>query len=99
MNLFILDFKFSPCSESCTLSFGYFPGVILTPGKYPKESVHDSEHGENLKSRTLISLKYLETTVKITVREYFPFICVFPKEETIFDPFVRSIGDYTLPDL
>jgi hypothetical protein len=23
----------------------------LTPGKYPKENVQDSEHGENLKSR------------------------------------------------
>jgi hypothetical protein len=23
----------------------------LTPGKYPKEHVQDSEHGENLKSR------------------------------------------------
>jgi hypothetical protein len=25
--------------------------ISLTPGKYPKESIHDSEHGENLKSR------------------------------------------------
>jgi hypothetical protein len=25
--------------------------LILTPGKYPKESIQDSEHGENLKSR------------------------------------------------
>jgi hypothetical protein len=23
-----------------------------TPGKYPKENIQDSEHGENLKSRT-----------------------------------------------
>jgi hypothetical protein len=23
----------------------------LTPGKYPKEHIQDSEHGENLKSR------------------------------------------------
>jgi hypothetical protein len=23
----------------------------LTPGKYPKENIHVSEHGENLKSR------------------------------------------------
>jgi hypothetical protein len=23
----------------------------LTPGKYPKENIKDSEHGENLKSR------------------------------------------------
>jgi hypothetical protein len=23
----------------------------LTPGKYPKENMHDSEHGENLKTR------------------------------------------------
>jgi hypothetical protein len=25
----------------------------LTPGKYPKENIQDSEHGENLKSRLL----------------------------------------------
>jgi hypothetical protein len=25
----------------------------LTPGKYPKENIQDSEHGENLKSRRL----------------------------------------------
>jgi hypothetical protein len=23
----------------------------MTPGKYPKENIQDSEHGENLKSR------------------------------------------------
>jgi hypothetical protein len=27
--------------------------LILTPGKYPKESIQDSEHGENLKSRSI----------------------------------------------
>jgi len=26
-SLFILDFKLSPCFESCLYSFGYFPGV------------------------------------------------------------------------
>jgi hypothetical protein len=26
----------------------------LTPGKYPKEHIQDSEHGENLKSRTIL---------------------------------------------
>jgi hypothetical protein len=25
----------------------------LTPGKYPKENIQDSKHGENLKSRIL----------------------------------------------
>jgi hypothetical protein len=25
----------------------------LTPGKYPKENIQDSEHGDNLKSRIL----------------------------------------------
>jgi hypothetical protein len=25
--------------------------LTLTPGKYPKEHIHDSEHGENVKSR------------------------------------------------
>jgi hypothetical protein len=27
----------------------------LTPGKYPKENIQDSEHGENLKSRILLN--------------------------------------------
>jgi hypothetical protein len=26
----------------------------LTPGKYPKENIQDSEHGENLKSRKIL---------------------------------------------
>jgi hypothetical protein len=32
----------------------------LTPGKYPKENIQDSEHGENLKSRipTFLLLTY-----------------------------------------
>jgi hypothetical protein len=28
----------------------------LTPGKYPKENIKDSTHGENLKSRILMML-------------------------------------------
>jgi hypothetical protein len=96
----ILERKFISPSEyvstpnqTCTFSFGYFPGVRLsfsdvsepsvrsifkgsmknffkslkmdltggsetsakinlTPGKYPKENIQDSEHSENLKSRT-----------------------------------------------
>jgi len=43
----------------CKYSFGYFPGVRLwfanhngTPGKYPKEYLQDSKHGESLRSRT-----------------------------------------------
>jgi hypothetical protein len=36
----------------------------LTPGKYPKENIQDSEHGENLKTRTL-SL-YPESDVVMT---------------------------------
>jgi hypothetical protein len=28
----------------------------LTPGKYPKEHIQDSEHGENLKSRRNLPL-------------------------------------------
>jgi hypothetical protein len=31
-------------------SFGHFPGVRLTPGKYPKEYIQYSKHGESLKS-------------------------------------------------
>jgi hypothetical protein len=27
VTLFTLDFRFSPCSETCMFSFGYFPGV------------------------------------------------------------------------
>jgi hypothetical protein len=27
----------------------------LTPWRHPKEHIHDSEHGENLKSRMIIS--------------------------------------------
>jgi hypothetical protein len=30
----------------------------LTPGKYPKENIQVSEHGENLKSRDYIGLPY-----------------------------------------
>jgi hypothetical protein len=51
----------------CIFSFGYFPGarvrfcrrfgtsakLNLTPGKYPKENIQDSEHGKNLKSRMM----------------------------------------------
>jgi len=36
---FILHFKLSPWFEYCICSFGYFPGVNLTPGKYPKEHI------------------------------------------------------------
>ena len=28
-NIGVLDFKLSPCFESCMYSFGYFPGVRL----------------------------------------------------------------------
>jgi hypothetical protein len=31
----------------------------LTPGKYPKENIHDSEHGENLKSRRQIFFPHM----------------------------------------
>jgi hypothetical protein len=30
----------------------------LTPGKYPKENIQDSEHGENLKSK-ILSISYI----------------------------------------
>jgi hypothetical protein len=30
----------------------------LTPGKYPKEHTQGSEHGENLKSRTFILVRF-----------------------------------------
>jgi hypothetical protein len=33
--------------------------ISLTPGKYPKENIHDSEHGENLKSRK-VALIFLD---------------------------------------
>jgi hypothetical protein len=34
-----LDFRFSPCSETCMYSFGYFPGVRLS-------FAYVSEHSE-----------------------------------------------------
>ena len=34
--------------------------IIQTAGKYPKEYIHDSKHGESLKSRIII-LVYLPT--------------------------------------
>jgi hypothetical protein len=37
----------------------------LTPGKYPKENIQDSEHGENLKSRILLKFK---SVFKITLK-------------------------------
>jgi len=36
-------------------SFGYFPGVKLTPGKYPKENIQYSNRGESLKSRKILT--------------------------------------------
>jgi hypothetical protein len=46
----ILDFKFSPCSESCIFSFGYFPGVRLSFADKPLKMVltEGSETSENL---------------------------------------------------
>jgi len=38
----------SECSEKLAYK-------IQTPGNYPEESIHHSEHGESLKSRTLHS--------------------------------------------
>jgi hypothetical protein len=35
----ILDFRFSPCSESCMFSFGYFPGVRLSSADVSEPSV------------------------------------------------------------
>ena len=87
-----LDFKLTPCFESCMYSFGYFPGVRLwfadvsessissiqplkmeliedsetsannnrTPGKYPKEYIQYSKHGESLKSRRPRMIKMLQ---------------------------------------
>jgi hypothetical protein len=40
----------------------------LTPGKYPKENIQDSEHGENLKSRihgeNILLIKKFDTLSK-----------------------------------
>jgi hypothetical protein len=35
----ILDFRFSPCSETCMFSFGYFPGVRLSFAEVSEPSV------------------------------------------------------------
>jgi hypothetical protein len=34
---------------------GIWPFRVDVPGKYPKENIQDSEHGENLKSRIVKS--------------------------------------------
>jgi hypothetical protein len=34
--------------------------LYLTPGKYPKENIQVSEHGENLKSRNVLKFIYPE---------------------------------------
>jgi hypothetical protein len=54
----ILDFRFSPCAETCMFSFGFFIQPLkmdltegsetsaklnLTPGKYPKENIQGYE--------------------------------------------------------
>jgi len=36
---FILDFKFSPCSECCILSFGWFPGIRILCSDVSEHSV------------------------------------------------------------
>jgi hypothetical protein len=45
----LLDFKFSPCSESCMFSFGYFPGGRLSFADVSEPSVRSISKG----SRTL----------------------------------------------
>jgi hypothetical protein len=37
--------------------------LILTPGKYPKESIQDSEHSENLKSRRALGFQMWQILV------------------------------------
>ena len=48
--------KWSACTKTSVLRHMYFVCILLgisrTPGKYPKEYIHDSKHGESLKSRT-----------------------------------------------
>jgi hypothetical protein len=48
--------------------------LIPTPGICPKESIHDSEHGENLKSRVyrIAYVKY--TTLLFTISNMFEWI-------------------------
>jgi hypothetical protein len=38
-NIYFLDFKFPPCSESCILSFGYLPGVRMSCADVSEPSV------------------------------------------------------------
>jgi hypothetical protein len=47
---FIQPLKMDPTEGSETSA-----KLNLTPGKYPKENIQDSEHGENLKSRMIIT--------------------------------------------
>jgi hypothetical protein len=44
--------SFADVSEPSVRSI--FKGLMKNIGKYPKENIQDSEHGENLKSRILI---------------------------------------------
>jgi hypothetical protein len=44
----------------------------LTSGKYPKERIQDSEHGENLKSRMLFMLLKNFQTVEPALRQTNP---------------------------
>jgi hypothetical protein len=53
----------------------------LTPGKYPKENIQDSEHGENLKSRishiTGISMQTKRDPARFTlVTEFYNFVFI-----------------------
>jgi hypothetical protein len=34
-----------------------------TPGKYPKEYIQDSKHGESLKSRNSVRVKFMESAL------------------------------------
>jgi hypothetical protein len=48
----------------------------MTPGKYPKENIQDSEHGENLKSRMVC--KYVNGNFLLK-----PFLFIAVKDSVI----------------
>ena len=48
---------------------------IQTPGNYPEENMQSTEHGESLKSRSVLLL----SGFTINISRHFPFISVFMK--------------------
>jgi hypothetical protein len=57
---FLLIFFIKPLTMDLTEGSETSEKLNLTPGKYPKENIQDSEHGENLKSRMRLRVLYVD---------------------------------------